>query len=342
MNAHRMDQETVERLFAGPFGGPVSGSAGGSVSHPQGSPEPLVRLLAAVRAAPRSDELRGEGAALHAYRLARAGSAPPVPAVRARPTLLAGLSSAKAALAALAVAATGGAALAAAHGALPQPLDGADERAAAPASGQPSPSRSTGRTAGSPGGTRDPRVPPAPMVVLCHSLHAEATADRALAEPRYADLVSTAGGRDRVAGWCAEAVEAVSPAAATPTPMPTGRPGVDGGPDGRPGRAPAAPSLPVVPPPGSPASPGNPSVPATPSLPGTPSAPAGRPAPADPSVPATPAAGRPGTASTGQRAPGTPSPGGQGRAGCPRPGQGVHPPGTRCRPARRRFGAAGT
>ncbi|MEU8191879.1 hypothetical protein AB0C00_32080, partial [Micromonospora carbonacea] len=72
MNAHRMDQETVERLLAGSAGDPVAGPVGGSVGGPRRDQEPLVRLLAAVRAAPRPDELRGEGAALHAFRLARA------------------------------------------------------------------------------------------------------------------------------------------------------------------------------------------------------------------------------------------------------------------------------
>ncbi|WP_353898783.1 hypothetical protein ABUL04_19585 [Micromonospora harpali] len=304
MNAHRMDQETVERLLTSSVGGPVASPVAGSVGSPRGGPEPLVRLLAAVRAAPRPDELRGEGAALHAYRLARAASTAPVTAARARPSLLAGLLSAKAALAALAIAATGGVALAAAHGALPQPLGGAGEPAGAPASGQAALSGSAGRTAGSPGGIRDPRVPPAPLVVLCHRLRAEATADRALAEPRYADLVSAAGGRDRVLNWCAEALAASGPAAPTPTPMPTptptptptGRSGGDSGPAGRPGRSPATPSLPVGPPSGVPASPGNPSLPTAPSVPVTPSGPAippapgapsasaGRPAPADPSA----------------------------------------------------------
>ncbi|WFE60952.1 hypothetical protein [Micromonospora sp. WMMD712] len=301
MNAHRMDQETVERLLAGSVGDPIGGSVGG----PRRDQEPLVRLLAAVRAAPSPDELRGEGAALHAFRLARAGSAGPV---RARPTLLAGLLSAKAALAALAVAATGGVALAATHGALPQPFDGAGERAEAPASGRPAPSRSPGRTAGSPGGLRDPRVPPAPLVVLCHRLRAEAAADEALAAPRYADLVAAAGGPDRVVSWCAEAVAASAPAAATPapppTPDPTGGAGGDG-PGGRPGRSPATPTLPAGPPSGGPASPGRPTVPPTPPMPGPPSAPAGRPAPADRSMPATPAGGRPTTTPTSRPVPAT-------------------------------------
>ncbi|MFF3855021.1 hypothetical protein [Micromonospora sp. NPDC002575] len=313
MNAHRMDQETVERLLASSVGSPSASLLG---EQRGGGAEPLVRLLAAVRAAARPDELRGEGAALHAYRLARTGSAAPVRATRARPTLLAGLLSAKAALAALAVAATGGVALAATHGALPQPLGRAGERAEAPASGQPAPpSGSPGRTAGSPGGARDPRVPPAPLVVLCHSLRAEATVDRALAEPRYADLVAAAGGPERVPSWCAEAVAPSSTPAATPTPTPTGRPGVDGRPDGRPGRFPATPSLPDGPGSGGPGSPRNPSVPpipsmpAIPSMPGTPSVPVGRPAPADRSRPATPAAGRPTAAPTGQPVPDTPDAG---------------------------------
>ncbi|MGW5672265.1 hypothetical protein ACWEVO_30740, partial [Micromonospora sp. NPDC003776] len=95
MNAHRMDQETVERLLVGP------------VADAQGGPEVLVRLLAAVRAAPHPHELTGEGAALQAFRLARAGSAT-VLVSRPERRLLTSLLGAKVALAALLAAATGG------------------------------------------------------------------------------------------------------------------------------------------------------------------------------------------------------------------------------------------
>ncbi|MEU2614793.1 hypothetical protein ABZ570_24885 [Micromonospora sp. NPDC007271] len=55
-----MDEETVERLLAG------------SVPVARSGPELLVRLLAAVRAAPRPHELVGEAAAVRAFRMVRA------------------------------------------------------------------------------------------------------------------------------------------------------------------------------------------------------------------------------------------------------------------------------
>ncbi|TDB71450.1 hypothetical protein [Micromonospora sp. KC723] len=61
MNAHRLDLETVERLLDDP------------VVDPRDGPQPLLRLLAAVRAAPRPAELRGESAAVRAFHGARAG-----------------------------------------------------------------------------------------------------------------------------------------------------------------------------------------------------------------------------------------------------------------------------
>ncbi|WP_433232147.1 hypothetical protein ACQP2H_09440 [Micromonospora sp. CA-248260] len=70
MTGHRLDQETAERLLSGPGDGPVPG------------PAPLVALLIAIRAAANPAELRGEPAAMSAYRAARAGmsrSAPPGP-----------------------------------------------------------------------------------------------------------------------------------------------------------------------------------------------------------------------------------------------------------------------
>ncbi|MET8838243.1 hypothetical protein ABZV78_30645, partial [Micromonospora sp. NPDC004540] len=110
MNGHRMDQETAERLLVGP------------VADAQNGPEALVRFLAAVRADPRPHELSGEGAALRAFRLARAGE--PVPVSRPERRFRAGLLGAKLALATALATATGGVALAAVTGHLPGPLGG--------------------------------------------------------------------------------------------------------------------------------------------------------------------------------------------------------------------------
>ncbi|MFU8849797.1 hypothetical protein ACNAW0_02225 [Micromonospora sp. SL1-18] len=66
MDAHRMDEETVERLLAG------------SIADACGGPKVLVRLFDALRAAPRPHELVGEAAAAQAFRMAHAGSGPEV------------------------------------------------------------------------------------------------------------------------------------------------------------------------------------------------------------------------------------------------------------------------
>lgn len=193
MNAHRMDQETVERLLVGPVADPPNG------------PEALVRLLTAVRAAPRPHELTGEAAALRAFRMAQAGLLP-VAASRRQRRVLAGLLSAKVALAALLVAATGGVALAAATGTLPGSLGGADEGTTpgATAGGHPSP------TAG-PDGSPTPAAPASgrptdspSLVGLCTAYRAEANENRrrALETPRFTELVSAANGREKVPSYC--------------------------------------------------------------------------------------------------------------------------------------------
>ncbi|WP_328338372.1 hypothetical protein [Micromonospora sp. NBC_00421] len=58
MTRHPLDPETAERLLSGPVAGPA---------------DDLGALLAAVRAAPHPAELRGEPAAMSAFRAARAG-----------------------------------------------------------------------------------------------------------------------------------------------------------------------------------------------------------------------------------------------------------------------------
>ncbi|TDC32072.1 hypothetical protein [Micromonospora sp. KC213] len=65
MNAHRLDPHIAERLLGGPVVDPGSGW-----------PQPLVRLLSAVRAAPRPAELRGERAAVRGFRAAFAAGPP--------------------------------------------------------------------------------------------------------------------------------------------------------------------------------------------------------------------------------------------------------------------------
>ncbi|MEV0724886.1 hypothetical protein AB0I37_19160 [Micromonospora purpureochromogenes] len=224
MNAHRMDQETVERLLVGPVVGPHDG------------PEPLVRLLTAVRAAAHPGELRGESAAMHAFRRARAGAPLPAPSP-ARSFSLARLAGLKVALAGLAVAATGGVAFAAATGTLPGPL----HRDAPVTPPSAVPQSTTPPTTAGPGGSPAPSsvkpepgrpTPAASILGLCRAYRAGVgdNPGRALDNPAFADLVTRAGGRDEVAGYCERVVRDTGPSAPpsavqpTPTERPTGRP----------------------------------------------------------------------------------------------------------------------
>ncbi|MEU0154497.1 hypothetical protein [Micromonospora fulviviridis] len=220
MNGHRMDQETVERLLVGP------------AADPQDGPEALVRFLAAVRAAPRPHELSGEGAALQAFRMARAGAAVPVTVSRPERRLRAGLLGAKLALATLLATATGGVALAAVTGHLPGPLGGgggADTTASPSAgpAGRPTPT----------GGPSHPTTPaPAPtgrpgspstLAGLCSAYRAEGDdRRRALGKPRFADLVAAAGGREQVAGYCDDLLDG-NGKPTDPDADPTRRPGAE-------------------------------------------------------------------------------------------------------------------
>ncbi|MFR9780753.1 hypothetical protein ACL02O_32505 [Micromonospora sp. MS34] len=236
MNAHRMDQETVERLLVGP------------VADAQDGPEVLVRLLAAVRAAPHSHELSGEGAALQAFRLARAGSTP-VPATRSQRRILTGLIGAKVALAALLAAATGGVALAAVTGTLPGPL-GHDPATTPSAGTDGRPTPTSGPSAIPDANQTDRPGGAASLTGLCTAYLDEPGGDRrkALESPRFAELVEAAGGQDEVAGYCDRLLDerdapngSTTGATKRPDSAPSGRV------TGRPERTPSAPAVIVTP-----------------------------------------------------------------------------------------------
>ncbi|MFG3579913.1 hypothetical protein [Micromonospora chersina] len=196
MNGHRMDQETVERLLVGP------------AADAQDGPEALVRFLAAVRAAPRPHELSGEGAALQAFRMAQAGDPFPLRVSRPVRRLRAGLVGAKLALAALLATATGGVALAAVTGHLPGPLGsgGADTTASPSAGvdGQPTPTGDPSHPSTPASGPTDRPGSRPGLAGLCTAYQAKKNEDRgrALEAPPFADLVSAAGGPEKVPAYC--------------------------------------------------------------------------------------------------------------------------------------------
>ncbi|NJP34344.1 hypothetical protein [Micromonospora thermarum] len=242
-----MDSDTVERLLDGTAVDPTDGW------------HPLVSLLSAVRAAPAPGELGGEAAAVRAYHLALLGTPVTVPE-RRRGFALAGFGV-RAALVGLLLAGTGGAALAAAGGVLPNPL-----RPSAPPA---VPSTSASATPGSPSTGTDPRPgpptggtarpdPDESVVGLCRAYRVDAgdNPGRALDNPAFAELIGAAGGRDEVPGYC-DRVLAGKPAdgpGATPTERHSNQPTV------RPtGRA----TQPPTPGTGQPTAPGD--VPTTPS-----------------------------------------------------------------------------
>ncbi|MGN9813662.1 hypothetical protein ACTMSW_30475 [Micromonospora sp. BQ11] len=216
MNAHRMDQDTVERLL------------GGLVDDAPHGPRSLVVLLSAVRAAPQADELAGEAAALDAYRSARSGA--PLDGPRAARRWV-GRTTVRAAVAGALVAATGGVAFAAAGGALPNPLR-RPAPAVTPSSTAPqatAPGATAGPGAPGRGGTTSPGTdgapsPSASVVGLCRAYRADAgnNPGRTLDNPVFGDLVDAAGGRDQVPGYC-DRVLAGSPGTTDDTP--TARPG---------------------------------------------------------------------------------------------------------------------
>ncbi|MCO1598981.1 hypothetical protein M8C17_27890 [Micromonospora sp. RHAY321] len=229
MTADRIDQKTAEQLF------------GGNIVDPSTARRPVALLLTAVRAAPSPGELAGEGVALHAFRRALADPAVTRQPDRRSRTLA--WTGARAAVAALALAATGGVALAAVNGTTPRPH--------LPTATPPAPVGPPAATAPATGDRPATDAPattvPTPhtsavgeVVGLCRAYRtvAEGNPGRALDNPAFSGLIAAAGDRHRVADYCADilAVEAAPgrPTGARPGEVPSRHPGSPGPPDGPP------------------------------------------------------------------------------------------------------------
>ncbi|MCW3838631.1 hypothetical protein ONA70_00765 [Micromonospora yasonensis] len=140
---------------------------------------------------------------------------------------LAKLLTLKVGTAVLAVTATGGVAFAAATGNLPNPLTDPSAKPSTHASGRPSEAADRGK------GPADAKGTPSPNLVgLCRAYQAGAgdNPGKALANPAFQVLVTTAGDKEKVAAYCetllADAKGKPSQAArptATPS-HPTGKP----------------------------------------------------------------------------------------------------------------------
>ncbi|MGW4528795.1 hypothetical protein [Amycolatopsis sp. NPDC004378] len=199
--SRRLERRTAEELLDG---------------SPGGRDHALNALLAAAAGAASEAELRGEHAAVAAFRAARLA---PVPRPRRRSMIkiaLAKLLTAKFAVAAAATAAVtaGGVAAVAASGTFPGSPD--SHSASTPASaGDSAKSRvpateasesshgeakSTGTT-GASGGSPSPS-----LAGLCHAYSAGDKAEhgKALDSPAFTVLITTAGGKDKVDAYCAK------------------------------------------------------------------------------------------------------------------------------------------
>lgn len=248
MNAkrgRRLDRRAAERVARGDW------AAGGPG---------LQALLSAASGPARPDELTREDATVAAFRTAQAGAAVAVAFVETTPprrrvvikTTLAKLLTTKIAVAVAATAAVtvgGVATVAATTGG----GTGTGAGAATSASTAAGPSHSearesselpSGAHAGDQTGDR-PATQPAPspnLTGLCHAYTAGAGADhgKALDNPAFTVLITTAGGRDKVDGYCATLLDDHS---ASGTPMPSTTPtstGRDHSDDTHPGSDPTA------------------------------------------------------------------------------------------------------
>ncbi|RZU77747.1 hypothetical protein EV384_6488 [Micromonospora kangleipakensis] len=115
-------------------------------------------------------------------------------------TALAKLLTLKVGATALAVAATGGVALAAATGTLPDPLNTSTAKPSAHATGKPSDAADQGK--GSPAGAKGSPSPN--LVGLCHAYKAGVADNpgKALENPAFRVLITSAGTKEKVAAYC--------------------------------------------------------------------------------------------------------------------------------------------
>jgi hypothetical protein len=223
-------------------------------------PEPLAGLLAAAAAPGRPVELTGEEAAVMAFSDARLALTPQ-PRRPMRKSTMAKLATAQAVIV-LAVAGAG-VALAGGLGHLPGAASSNEHATARPAasaaSRAPASGSATANSAHNAAASHHPAPSGSPspnLRGLCTAYQA-AVGDnpgKALDNPAFTVLISTAGGKDKVAAYCTTLL--ATPASTAPT---------------HPGQAPTHPSPPTGPPSTHPSHPTNtPSTPNHPSPPATP------------------------------------------------------------------------
>jgi hypothetical protein len=210
----------------------------------------LSDLLTAAAAPGRPAELTSEHASLAAFRAARLIAVPRSRRLTMLKTTVLKLLTVKvAAAAAITTVAAGGVALAASTGALPNPLHGQGLAAASAEASDPAAKHS-------PAADKDGKEDkdgksatgnPSPSLVgLCHAYSAGNKTERgkALDNPAFTALITTAGGRDKVDAFCQTLLASAKPSTAASHPAgspdndshPTGAP--TGHPTGRPSAKP--------------------------------------------------------------------------------------------------------
>jgi hypothetical protein len=209
---------TAERLLRGARGGSPVGS------------DRLADLLAALTSRPSRGELAGEHAALKAFRAARLASTPESRRNSMLKTALAKIATAKAAIV-LGAVGGGGVALAAGSGHLPG-VDTAEHHAgdrpaasvtgsAHATGGHSTPSaagRGSGARSAAAGRSATPNGSPSPNLRgLCTAFNAGAgdNPGKALENPAFTVLITTAGGKDEVGTYCKALLATRSEAAPT-------------------------------------------------------------------------------------------------------------------------------
>jgi hypothetical protein len=211
----RIDRRTVERMLDGdPFDA--------ADRHPA-----LAGLLVAAAVPGRPAELGSEQACVAGFRAAHLAPVPQTRRLSMIKTAVLKLLTVKVVIAACATTAAGGVALAASTGNLPNPLDkhgsaGSSRMGTAPDSEKSKSSHGgdrdddgkngknakdgNGGTDGKPGNGPDASHAPSPSLVgLCHAYDSGNKAEhgKALDNPAFTVLITTAGGRDKVDAFCA-------------------------------------------------------------------------------------------------------------------------------------------
>ncbi|WP_405012654.1 hypothetical protein [Kitasatospora sp. NBC_01539] len=238
--SRRIDRDTAEQLLGG---GPVGAEAGADSLTGHAA---LAGLLAAAAAPAAGGVLPGEEQAVAAFREARRSPEPHPGRAAMADTARRRAFTVKALVAAFAVTAVGGVAVAAGTGGLPRALGGGPAAVRTPQGGPSGPSassghgltRADGRSAGAsapggpgtpgpsagPGRSASPGAGPADLAGLCRELAGRAAAGgklrELLADPSMAPLVAAAGKEAKVVAYCRTvhvvAVESAATASGSP------------------------------------------------------------------------------------------------------------------------------